>query len=281
MPAMHTRESPVAVITGTTHGIGRVTARELARAGCRVVMLVRDTVAGERVRAEIQAALPDALVDVQHCDLAALATVRAAAAALRAGLPRIDRLIHNAGIVSMARQVSAEGYERVFATNHLGPFLLTQLLREQLAPGARVIHVASCAHAQATLDLGAVVDSHARYRPRAAYAQSKLANVLHAFALARRLAGSGISANALHPGVVTTNLLPPWLRLIKPLLRPGMIDAEAGARSSLRLALDASLDGVSGQYFDEHGQPATASALARDEALQEALWAASERWVAR
>ncbi|CAD5373218.1 putative Protochlorophyllide reductase [Rubrivivax sp. A210] len=267
------------VITGTTHGIGRVTARELARAGCAVTMLVRDTAAGERVRDEISALVPGAAVEVVRCDLAELASVRAAAATVRERLPRIDRLIHNAGIVAMSRQATADGFERVFATNHLGPFLLTELLVDRLAPGSRVILVASCAHVQATLDLGQVIDTRARYRPQAAYAQSKLANVLHAFALARRLAGRGITANALHPGVVTTNLLPRWLQVLKPLLRRGMIDAEAGARCTLKLALDEALAGVSGAYFDEHGALVPTSALARDVALQEALWVASARWV--
>lgn len=272
-------DAPIAVITGTTHGIGRVTARELARAGCRVVMLVRDTQAGARVRGEIASLAPEAPVDVLHCDLSSLASVRAAAAAVRQAVPRIDRLIHNAGIVSMRRQTSADGFELVFATNHLGPFLLTQALLDRMAPRGRVIHVASCAHAKGSLDLGSVVGSTGSYRPTAAYAQSKLANVLHAFALARRLAGSGVSANALHPGVVTTNLLPRWVRIVKPLVSRGMIDAERGARATLRLALDATLDGVSGEYFEEHGEVATASPMARDVALQEALWVASERWV--
>jgi len=269
-----------AVVTGTTHGIGRVTARELARANCRVVMLVRDHHAGERVRQEIEAAVPAASLGVVACDLASLASVRRAAEEVLKTCAGIDILINNAGIVSMSRQTTADGFELTFGTNHLGPFLLTELLRDRMPSGGRVVNVSSRMHFRATLDLGQVEHPDRKpYRSGAAYAQSKLANVLHTFALARRVRDKGLSVSCLHPGVVRTCLLPAWLRAIKPLISPGIFDAERGARTTLYLALDPGASGLSGVYVDEHQQVQAASRLARSEALQEALWVASKRWV--
>ena len=270
--------APVAVITGTTHGIGRICARELARAGYRVVMLCRNLPAAEAVRQQIESQLPQALIDIEPCDLASLASVRTCAAAGRARFPTIARLINNAGRISMRHRMSVDGFELSFATNHLGPFLLTELLRGSLAPEARIINLASRVHYKGHLELHSLTDPHARYRPQAAYAQSKLANVMHTFALARRLAGRRITCNCLHPGVVATHLLPRWLRLIKPLLSPHIFDAERGAVTTLHLALAATLADVSGQYFDEHQQIQRASQRACDFEAQEALWQTSALW---
>jgi NAD(P)-dependent dehydrogenase (short-subunit alcohol dehydrogenase family) len=270
--------SELAVITGTTHGIGRVTSRELARAGKTVVMLCRDVAAAGAVRTEIMQQAPRARVEVVRCDLASLASVREAAAQVRRDFPPLGLLVNNAGVVSTRRRTSVDGFELTFATNHLGPFLLTALLSDHLDQGARIVMVASRIHYRGRLDLAAVTDSHARYRATAAYARSKLANVMHSFALARRMAGAGISVNCLHPGVVTTNLLPRWLRAIKPLITRVMFDAERGARTTIHLALDPDVAGQSGRYFDEYQRPRTASALANDVELQEALWRMSAAW---
>jgi NAD(P)-dependent dehydrogenase (short-subunit alcohol dehydrogenase family) len=270
--------SEVAVITGTTHGIGRVASRELARAGRTVVMLCRNVTAAEAVRGEIIALLPSATVRVVHCDLASLASVREAAAIVRRDHPRIDLLINNAGMVSTRHRMSEDGFELTFASNHLGPFLLTALLRDCLGSGARIVNVASRAHLRGRMDLDSITDPRAPYNAMAAYAQSKLANVLFTFALARRLAGTGICANCLHPGVVATNLLPRWLRLIKPLLTRVILDAERGARTTLFLALSEDVAGLSGRYFDEHQNPAHAAQLAEDLELQETLWRRSAEW---
>lgn len=124
-----------------------------------------------------------------------------------------------------------------------------------------------------------VAPSKSSYRPRAAYAQSKLANVLHTFALARRLAGSRIAVNCLHPGVVRSGLLPPWLRTIKSLIPPEIVDVTRGARTTLYLALDEAAGALNRMYLDEHQQVRPAAPLARSVALQEALWAASTKWV--
>jgi NAD(P)-dependent dehydrogenase (short-subunit alcohol dehydrogenase family) len=268
----------LAVITGTTHGIGRVTSRELARAGKTVVMLCRDVAAAHEVRAEIVRHVPRARVEVVHCDLASLASVREAAALVRRDYPPLGLLINNAGIVSTRRRTSVDGFELTFATNHLGPFLLTALLSGHLDKGARILMVASRIHYRGRLELAGVTNPHGRYRATAAYAESKLANVMHAFALARRMAGTDISVNCLHPGVVATNLLPRWLRVIKPLFTRVIFGPERGARTTIYLALDQSVAGVTGRYFDEYQLPRAAAPLANDIKLQESLWKMSAGW---
>jgi NAD(P)-dependent dehydrogenase (short-subunit alcohol dehydrogenase family) len=270
--------SELAVITGTTHGIGRVTSRELARAGKTVVMLCRDLTAASAVRSEIMRRAPRARVELVRCDLASLASVREAAAVVRRDYPPLGLLVNNAGMVSTRHRISVDGFELTFATNHLGPFLLTALLSDHLDKVARIVMVASRIHYRGRLDLAAVNDARARYAASAAYARSKLANVMHTFALARRMAGTDISVNCLHPGVVATNLLPRWLRVIKPLFTRVVFDAERGARTTVHLALDHSVAGVTGRYFDEYQLPRAASPLANDVELQESLWKMSAVW---
>ena len=273
--------SQLAVITGTTHGIGKVTSRELARAGRTVVMLCRDVNAAGTVREEILEQVPGASVHVVPCDLASLVSVRNAAATVIRDFGRIDLLVNNAGMTTTTHRMSADGFELTFASNHLGPFLLTSLLLERLSDTARVVNVASRAHLRTRhLDLSAVTDRRARYSAIGAYAQSKLANIMFTFALARRLAGTRICVNCLHPGVVASNLLPWWLRLVKPLMSRVIFDVERGARTTLYLSLSDDVVGQTGRYYDENSVPAAASALAEDVQLQESLWTHSSQWVA-
>jgi NAD(P)-dependent dehydrogenase (short-subunit alcohol dehydrogenase family) len=268
----------VAVITGTTHGIGRVTSRELAIAGRAVVMLCRDVAAGNAVRDKIIAQVPGAALQVVQCDLASLASVRNSADVVRRMFGPIALLINNAGMVSSRHRMSEDGFELTFATNHLGPFLLTALLSDRLSETARVINVASKVHYRGRIDYQRITAAGGRYSAMAAYAQSKLANVLHTFALARRLSGTRICANCLHPGVVATNLLPRWLRVVKPLISRVIFDPERGARTTLHLALSGEVAGISGRYFDENQMPQPAAPLANDVQLQESLWQMSARW---
>ena len=270
--------APVAVITGTTHGIGTATSLGLARAGYRVVMLCRNVPAATALAQKIVQQLPGSEPQIMHCDLANLASVRAAALAVRERYPRIDRLVNNAGIVSTRRRFSVDGHELTFATNHLGPFLLTRLLLPALAPEARIINVSSKVHYRGHLDLDSIDNPRARYSSTAAYSRSKLANVLDTFALARRLAATGITVNCLHPGVVATNLLPGWLNLIRPLIRRSILTPEQGARTSLYLALDERAGALQGQYLDEQQQVRPAAAAAHDRRLQEQLLSRSARW---
>ena len=269
---------PVAVITGTTHGIGKVTSQQLVQAGYSVVMLCRNVTAAMALAQELRQGAPQGQVEAIRCDLADLASVRAAAAAVLTRYPRIDRLINNAGIVSTRHRFSVDGHELTFATNHLGPFLLTRLLLPALAPAARIINVSSRVHYQGRMDLDSIDDRRARYSSIAAYSRSKLANVLDTFRLARELAGSGIRVNCLHPGVVATNLLPGWLNLIRPLFKRTILSAEQGARTTLYLALDPAAGMLQGEYLDEHQKVQIAAAAARDLPLQERLFVYSARW---
>jgi NAD(P)-dependent dehydrogenase (short-subunit alcohol dehydrogenase family) len=241
-------------------------------------MLCRNLPAARSLCAEIRTQVPEAALEAIECDLASLESVRSAASAASQRCSYIDLLINNAGMVSARHQMSIDGFELTFATNHLGPFLLTELLRNRLSPSARIVNVASRIHYRGALELQQITNPRARYRGVAAYAQSKLANVLHTFALARRLKDSGITVNCLHPGVVTTNLLPAWLRLVKPLISPGMFDSVRGAQTTLHLALSPTLAGVSGQYFDENQQIRAAAPLALNVAVQERLWEQSVLW---
>lgn len=269
---------PLSVITGTTHGIGRVTAQQLAHSGHEVVMLCRDVLLAERVAADLRLQTPAAAVRVVRCDLASFDSVRAAATTVRGDFGCIDRLILNAGMAATTRQRDARGMDLNFAVNHLGHFLLAELLRDRMAARGRIISVASKAHYRARLDLDAVADARERIAPMASYARSKLANVLHCFALARRLEGSDVTANCLHPGVIASHLLPRWVQFFQRFVRGQMFDEERGARTTLHLALAPDLEG-NGFYFDENAQPRTASALAQDVTLQEALWQRSLQWV--
>jgi NAD(P)-dependent dehydrogenase (short-subunit alcohol dehydrogenase family) len=242
-------------------------------------MLCRRTDAAQAVREEILSQTPGAAVHVVRCDLASLASVRESAATVRRDFGKIAVLINNAGMTSAARRTSPDGFELTFATNHLGPFLLTQLLLDRMDTPGRIVTVASRAHLRArTLDLDAVTDARVRYSAIAAYAQSKLANILHTFALARRLSGTPVTVNCLHPGVVATNLLPLWLRIVKPLFS-SVIDAERGALTTLYLALSDEVAAVTGRYFDERRAQQPASDLANDAPLQELLWTKSAQWV--
>jgi NAD(P)-dependent dehydrogenase (short-subunit alcohol dehydrogenase family) len=270
--------APLSVITGTTHGIGRVTAGTLARAGHRIVMLCRNQPLAESVASAIRSSLPAARIESLHCDLADLATVHAASASIRERHGPIDRLILNAGIATTTPQRTASGMDMNFAVNHLGHFLLVELLRDAMASQGRIITVASLAHEGGRLNLDAVADPQERIGSIASYARSKLANVQHSFALARRLAGSTVTANCLHPGVIATSLLPRWVQFFQRFIRGQMFDETRGAQTTLHLALAPDLDGANGVYFDEFSRPKQASALARDVALQEALWQRSLQW---
>ena len=215
---------------------------------------------------------------VVHCDLASLDSVRESASTVCRTFGPIDLLINNAGMVSSRHRMSEDGFELTFATNHLGPFLLTALVADHLRDGARVVTVASRVHYRGRIEFDRITDANARYSAMAAYSQSKLANVLHTFALARRLSGRNICVNCLHPGMVATNLLPRWLRAVKPLISRVIFNPERGARTTLHLALSPEVAGISGRYFDENQIAQPAAPLANDTQLQESLWRMSAQW---
>lgn len=257
----------VAVVTGANSGIGLETALGLAQRGARVVMVCRDPARGEAARQALAARVPGAALDLVTGDLAALAGVRALAATLAERYPAIHVLVNNAGVMLERREVSADGFELQLAVNHLAPFLLTQLLEGPLAAGApaRVVNVASMAHRLGRIHFE---DLHfeRRYRMFPAYAQSKLALIMATYTLARRWQRRGIAVNALHPGVINTNLggTPAFFKRF-------MGSPAKGARTSLYVATDAALDGVTGQYFSAC-KPARSARASYDAATAARLW---------
>ncbi|HEY9420652.1 MAG TPA: SDR family NAD(P)-dependent oxidoreductase, partial [Thermoanaerobaculia bacterium] len=207
------------------------------------------------------------------------ADIRRLAGEVRARFDRLDVLVNNAGGVNKKRGVTVDGIETTFAVNHLGYFLLTNLLLDLLVRSApaRVVTVASKNHRHGTLDF-TDLGYERGYAIMRAYGRSKLANVLFAAELARRLAGTGVTSNSLHPGSVATNIwsgAPLWAKpLILLLYRPFFLSAEKGAATIVQLAASPELEGVTGKYF-EKGKPVTPAPLARDESLAKQLWKVS------
>ncbi|MHB8604756.1 MAG: SDR family oxidoreductase [Thermoplasmatota archaeon] len=275
----------VVLVTGANSGIGRETARALARLGARVVMACRSVERGEEARAELLRENPAALLQVEKLDLASLREVRDFAREFALGEGRLDVLVNNAGFHTAHWTPTRDGYESTFAVNHLAHFLLTRELLpllEQSAP-SRVVTVASDAHRGGRIAFDDLMGSE-RWNGLQAYAQSKLANVMFAYALARRLDGTNVTSNAVHPGSVRTG----WGRgsrsgvfgLGVALASPFLLSAEKGALTSIWAASAPELAGVSGKYLVKRavGESTRAS---RDVDAQERLWAESERLVER
>ncbi|HTN51923.1 MAG TPA: SDR family oxidoreductase [Anaeromyxobacter sp.] len=265
----------VVVVTGATGGIGLETARGLAKLGARVAVVARDRARGEAALRAVEEAGPGARPLLLVADLASLAEVRRLAAELQATLPRLDVLVNNAGAIHQRRKASPDGLELTFAVNHLAPYLLTRLLLPKLRESApaRVVTVASEAHRMGAIDWQDL-QSERGYGAMRVYGTSKLMNILFAAALARRLAGTGVTSNSLHPGVVATGFGkndPGSFRFLVRLARPFLLSPERGARTSVHVAAAPELVSVSGRYFKDRRE-ATPSAAARDEASQERLW---------
>lgn len=271
-------EGRVAVVTGASAGIGRVTALELARLGAHVILANRDEQKSRPVLEEI-AALGAGSAQLVRLDLASLASVRRAAADILERGP-IHVLINNAGVAGI-RGVTEDGFELAFGTNHVGHFLLTALLRERLIASApaRIVTVASQAHFRASgIDFDAVRGPTRSTSGMAEYCVSKLANVLFSAELARRLAGTGVTTYSLHPGVVASELWRPVPALLRPLIKLFMIPNESGARTTLHCATAPDLASETGLYYDKC-RPRWPSRVATDPVLAEQLWRRSEAWV--
>ena len=267
------------LITGATSGIGRATALGLARQGAALVLIARDRRKGEEVMAALLVAgAAEAALIV--ADLSQQADVRRAAAEFLAGGRPLHVLVNNAGVVNLRRTVTADGLETTFAVNHLAYFLLTVLLLDRLRQSApaRIVNVSSDAHKFGQLDFDDL-QNHRHYRAMRVYGQSKLANILFTAELARRLAGSSVSANSLHPGAVATGLGKNnggWARGLIAVLQPFFKRPDDGAATSLYLASSPAVDGVTGKYFDRCREKRP-SAAAQDQAAAQRLWSVSEQ----
>jgi NAD(P)-dependent dehydrogenase (short-subunit alcohol dehydrogenase family) len=274
-----TMQGKTVLLTGASSGIGKASALELARLGATVVMVCRDQTKAEAAVAEIKAAVPDARLEVLYADLSSMAEVRKLADEFRARHDRLDVLLNNAGAILMERVVTTDGLEKTFATNHLSYFVLTNLLLDLLKKSApsRIVNVASAAHRGAHLDLDDL--QHAkRFRGMQAYSDSKLMNILFTRELARRLEGTGVTVNALHPGVVASQFgqgdntgLFKWAMKVAKLF---MISPEQGARTSVWLASAPEVESTSGGYF-ARCKPAEPTRQAQNMDLAKKLWDAS------
>ena len=270
-------EGKVCVVTGATSGIGKAVATAVARLGATVVLVGRDRRRTEAAAAEI-GSVSASKPRTEIADFASLEQVRALAARL-AGLERIDVLINNAGLVSGERRMTPDGIEHVFAVNHLAPFLLTSLLLPKLTASApaRVVTVTSDAHSAARLDL-ADLNLESGWDSWRAYANSKLANIMFTRELARRLDGTGVTANCAHPGVVRTGFgrdARPLLRLGITIARPFMASPERGADTIVYLASSPEAADQTGGYYIKRRRREP-SAAARDEVAARELWQISE-----
>lgn len=270
------------LITGGTGGIGLATAAGLAGLGARVGIVGRDPVRSETAAGQLRGA--GAQVDVFVADMSSQREVRRLAEEVLAAYPRLDVLVNNVGGYWATRHTTVDGLEHTFAVNHLAPFLLTDLLLDRLreGAGARVVTVSSAAQSMGTIDF-ADLQGERDYNGQRAYNQSKLANVMFTYELARRLAGSPVTANVLHPGVVRTNFgredSGGWMRVMLPILRPILKSPSRGAATSIYLASSPEVEGVTGRYYANE-KPTNSSKASQDTAIAARLWAVSAELVA-
>jgi NAD(P)-dependent dehydrogenase (short-subunit alcohol dehydrogenase family) len=259
------------LVTGATDGIGKQTALELAGMGARVLLHGRSRARAEATLSEIRSATASRSLDLFVADLASIQQVHQLAAAVSEKYDRLHVLINNAGLIMNERQLTEDGLETTFAVNHLAHFLLTHLLLDSLkrsAP-ARIVNVSSMTHQGVQVDFDNLQGERS-YSGYGAYSLSKLANILFTYELAERLAGTGVTANALHPGVIGTKLLRQGFG------GAGGGDLGAGAQTPLYLASSPEVEGVTGQYFIRR-QAVEPSALAYDRDLRRRFWEVSER----
>jgi len=274
----------VCIVTGANTGIGLETAAALVGQGATVVLACRDESKANAALKEIVARGGSGIGHVMKLDLASLKSVHAFTEAFQARFNRLDVLVNNAGVMPGRRYTTEDGFEMIFGTNHLGHYLLTRELLDLLkrsAP-ARVVIVASTMHRGGRIDFGDL-HSEKKYGAMRVYSNSKLANVMFTYALARRLSGSAVTANCLHPGVVRTQIIEKQIgdypRILRPLalpILPFMLSPAQGARTSIHLASATEVESVSGRYFVK-SKSAESSRRSQDRDAQEQLWEISAR----
>ncbi|MGI4951017.1 MAG: SDR family NAD(P)-dependent oxidoreductase [Janthinobacterium lividum] len=275
---MSTLKPGTAVVTGGTGGIGRWIALGLAQAGYTVVLVGRDRVRGEAVRAWVSEQAAGTVAELMVADLSSLAATQALGRNIAKRHPRVSLLVNNAGVFRARRERTAEGHDMVLAVNHLSPFVLTRELEGPLRAGApsRIVTVGSSTSDRARIDPDNLELEH-RWGMVRAYSQSKLAVMMATFEWARRLDGSGVVANVVHPGTVATGLVrtPGIIGLVWRLMALWSRSEQEGADTPLHVALAPDLAGVTGKYFKER-RIAEPNRLARDPELAGRVWRATE-----
>lgn len=277
-------EGKICLVTGSTSGIGKVTARELAKQGATVVLVSRTRAKGEATQTEITQATGNPHVELLVADLSLLADVRRLASEFQHTNSHLHLLVNNAGCAYPTRTLTSEGLEATLVVNYLAPFLLTELLLDTLKASApaRIVNVSSAQHANAHIDFDNL-QGEKKYGNLSTYNQAKLAVLLWTYELARRLKGTGVTVNALHPGITATNfpsgmtgVLAWGMKLSKPFL----LTPEKGAQTTLYLATSPEVEGVTGKYFVKSHETKSSTA-SYDQTVGARLWEVTEQLVAR
>jgi NAD(P)-dependent dehydrogenase (short-subunit alcohol dehydrogenase family) len=266
------------VITGATSGIGEVAADRLAAKGARIVFIARDQKRGEEQLKHLNAIAPGREHRAFYGDLSRLSEMKRVGAEIATAEPKIDVLINNAGAAFMSRQVTEDGLEKTFALNHMSYFVLTHILRPRIPAGGRIVSTASTAHRGTHLDFNDL-QSEKGYSGFNVYGRSKLCNILFTRELARRLGGTGLTANCLHPGFVATrfgNANGGLFAIALGLAKNFALSPEQGAATIIYLASSPEVENTTGLYFDKC-KPVTPSREAQSDADAKRLWDASDK----
>lgn len=278
---MTTRSGKVALVTGANSGLGKATALGLAKLGATVVMVCRDRQRGESAQNEIKTAANSQTVDLLLADLSSQHSIRQLASDFKSKYEHLHVLVNNAGGVFMSRAESADGIEYSFAFNHLAPFLLTHLLLDVLKASApsRIVNVTTRLRDNVAVNFDDPQFTKRRYNGFQAYSETKLGNILFTYELSRRLQGTGVTVNCVHPGIFKSNFgregMPPFMRVLNSLFRPFMAEAEQAAQRVLYVATAPELEGVTGKYFGDKAE-LRSPAQSYDQAAQQRLWRLSE-----
>ncbi len=270
----------ICIVTGSNIGIGKITAIELAKMGGHVVMICRDKSRGESAQAEIKKKSGNEKVDLLLADFSSQESIRRVAEEFNQKYDRLDVLVNNAGAIFGERKLTVDGIETTFAVNHLGYFLLTNLLLDKLKASApsRIVNVASRAHMRTTMNFDDLYGEK-DFQSFRAYAQSKLANVMFTYELAERLEGMGVTVNCLHPGVVATGFGRGGTKFFQFLFKLGaplLTSPKKGAETSVFLASSPEMEDVSGKYFVNKRVQKSSDASCDREAWKR-LWNLSEK----
>src|SRR5215216_2422258 len=265
----------VYMVTGVTSGLGKAIALELAKTGETVIMVARDPERGAQVEKEISAATQNPNLDLQLCDLGTLSSVRNVATIINLRYNNIDVLINNAGVYKRNRTISIDGYETMFATNHLGPFLLTYLLMERLlASGtARIINITAPATNQINFD---DLQSERNFNSSNTFGMTKMANLLFTFELARRMENTGVTVNAVHPGLVRSGIMKEAFAPIRFLATLFSSSPVSAAQEIVRLATSPEFENTNGKILHK-GKEMEPPTDALDQGVQQRLWEISEK----
>ncbi len=271
----------VILITGATDGMGLETARALAKHNPRLVLVGRNATKGQRVVEELKQESGNQAIEFMQADLSAQQDIRELVKTFKSKYDRLDVLINNAGAYIPVKQLSADGFEMTFALNHLGYFLLTNLLLDELTRSApsRIINISSAAHASARFDINNL-NSEGKYSPWNAYATSKLENLYFTYELADRLKGTDVTVNAVHPGLVNSQFgkqgSGPFLAIFRLMQKFIGKTAANGAKTSIYLALADEVEGITGSYFANE-KMAQSSKVSQDREMGRKLWEMSEK----